>query len=441
MMDFRGEDGALRQRDLEDDDKTRSFAHILTLMIAVAFIGFIVWAHQAVLDEVTRGEGRVIPSSKIQTVQHLEGGIVAEILTEEGAAVEKGQVLLRIDNVEYESIYRDQQQKLLSLLASVARMEAELADSDQLTFPEEVVAEAPELVEAETNIFITNRDQLETQVEILSKQVEQAKQRVAETTSRLQHLKSSYPLVARELGMLERLAADGTVAQMDVLRKKREANDLAAELSAAELALPRERAALNEAESRIAEKRNAVRIETAQKLSEAKVKLKSVQESLTAGRDKVTRTEVRAPVKGTVKQLLVRTIGGVVKPGQDIVEIVPIEDKLLIEASIRPSDVAFLVPGQKAMVKITAYDFSIYGGLDAKLEQISADSIEDPALKESFFKIYLRTDKSALTRGQEELPIIPGMTAQVEILTGKKTVLDYMLKPIIKARDSALRER
>jgi adhesin transport system membrane fusion protein len=231
------------------------------------------------------------------------------------------------------------------------------------------------------------------------------------------------------------------VAKVDMLRLEREVLDLRSQIEATNLAKPRAESALNEAQRRIAERLVTFRSEAATELSKRQAELASINEALTADTDRVNRTEVRSPVHGTVKEIKVRTVGGVVQPGQDLMEIVPIEDTLLVEAQVRPSDIAFMYPNQKAVIKITAYDFSIYGGLDAVVEQISADSIEDKEKGESFFRVYLRTDKNYLGTAEDPLPIIPGMTASVDVLTGEKTVLEYLMKPILRARDSALRER
>ena len=235
----------------------------------------------------------------------------------------------------------------------------------------------------------------------------------------------------------------GAAARVDLVRLERQVADLEGQVNSVRLSIPRAEAALTEAKRRVDEKDATFRSDALGELNQRRNQFAAMAERIQAERDRVTRTEVRSPVRGTIKEVKVNTVGGVIRPGQDLIEIVPLEETLLIEARIRPADIAFLRPGQQAMVKITAYDFSIYGGLRASLEQISADAIKDERgdKSETFFRIRLRTDKNSLGTDEHPLPIIPGMTATVDILTGQKTVLDYLLKPIFKARDRALRER
>jgi adhesin transport system membrane fusion protein len=426
-----------------DREGSRIFGHLLLAAIAIFVVSFITWASMATLDEVTRGEGRVIPSSKIQVIQNLEGGIVAEILVNEGAVVDKGQVLIRIENIAAEANFGELQQRRLSALAAVARLQAEQAATEgtQPVFTDELMQAAPDLVQAELGLFNVRQQQLHSQIQILEDQVEQRKQEMQELDSKLAGLRSAHGLASQELEITRPLAEQGVVAKVDMLRLEREVLDLRSQIEATNLAKPRAESALNEAQRRIAERLVTFRSEAATELSKRQAELASINEALTADTDRVNRTEVRSPVHGTVKEIKVRTVGGVVQPGQDLMEIVPIEDTLLVEAQVRPSDIAFMYPNQKAVIKITAYDFSIYGGLDAVVEQISADSIEDKEKGESFFRVYLRTDKNYLGTAEDPLPIIPGMTASVDVLTGEKTVLEYLMKPILRARDSALRER
>ncbi len=426
-----------------DREGSRVFAHLLLGAVVLFMVSFIVWASMATLDEVTRGEGRVIPSSKIQVIQNLEGGIVAEILVGDGAVVDQGQVLLRIENTAAEADFGELQQRRLSALGAVARLQAEQSADPTVTpvFPDDLLDMGPEIADAELSLFNVRQQQLRSQIEILEDQVTQREQEMEELDSKLSGLRSAFALANEELKITKPLAAQGVVAKVDLLRLEREVLDLKSQIDATALAKPRAESALHEAQRRIDERLVTFRSEAATALSERQLELVSLTQALTADRDRVQRTEVRSPVHGTVKVVKVRTVGGVVQPGQDLVEIVPIEDTLLIEAQVRPSDIAFMYPNQKAVIKISAYDFSIYGGLDAVVEQISADAIEDKEKGESFFRIYLRTDKNFLGTPDDPLPIIPGMTASVDILTGEKTVMEYLMKPILRARNEAMRER
>ena len=416
-----------------------SFAYILTLMSGFFFIAFVVWANFAVLDEVTRGEGRIVPTSKTQILQNLEGGILSEILVHEGDVVERGDVLLRIDNSVAQANFRDLQTQYLTLQATIQRLEAEQEGKD-LVLSAEIVKEAPNAAADQTRLFEARRQQLKAQVSVLESQATQRGQEIDEANSRRKQLERSLQLARDELAITQPLAKSGVVPRIDLLRIERQVADLEGEINTLRLSIPRLKSAAEEAQQRIQQVRLAAKADASDELNKVRAEFKSVRETLFAGEDRVTRTEVRSPVRGTVKEIKVNTVGGVIRPGQDIVEIVPLDDSLLVEARIRPADIAFLRPGQDSMVKVAAYDFSIYGGLKGKLEQISADTIRDDQ-GDSFYRVYLRTERNTLMHQGKELPIIPGMTATVEILTGKKTVLDYLLKPILKARDRALRER
>ncbi|MEZ5932312.1 MAG: HlyD family type I secretion periplasmic adaptor subunit [Alphaproteobacteria bacterium] len=419
--------------------RPRRFAHILLFAIVLFFVLFIAWASFATLDEVTRGEGRVIPSSQVQVVQNLEGGIVADILVREAQIVEAGDTLLRIDNIEAASDLRGARQRHLALLGAIARLQAEIEERG-IDFPPDVMAEARRVAIDETALFNARQAALQSELEILRNQANQRDQEVAELETRLGQLERSAKLATDELEITEPLAAKRVVSKVDLLRLQRQVNDLQGELEGTRLSLPRLRLAQREAHRRIEERYLNFQAEAQRELTTVQTEAAALAEVIAADSDRVNRTDVRSPVRGTIKRLLINTIGGVIKPGQDLVEIVPLEDTLLVEAQIRPADIAFLRPDQAAVVKVTAYDYAVYGGLDAEVESISADSITDDR-GDHFFRVRVRTDSSSLDKGGEPLPIIPGMTTQVDILTGQKTVMDYLMKPILRIRDEAFRER
>ncbi|GAB4516234.1 MAG: HlyD family type I secretion periplasmic adaptor subunit [Sulfuricaulis sp.] len=415
------------------------FAYMLTIMV-FAFVSVMgVWAYYAVLDEVTRGQGRIIPSSKTQVIQNLEGGILAEINVREGDVVDRGDILVRIDNTAAQANYRDLQAKYYTLMATVERLSAELEDRD-MVLTQQIMDNAPTAAADQKSLFDSRRRQLQAQISVLEAQASQRKQEMAEMQSRRKQLERSLALAKEELEITRPLVRNGVVPRINLIRIERQVSDLEGEISTIRLTIPRLNTAVKEARQRIEEVRLTVKSEVADELNRARADLKSIRETLFAGKDRVTRTEVRSPVHGTIKELKMTTVGGVIRPGEDILEIVPLDDTLLVEARIRPTDIAFLRPGQEAMIKVAAYDFSIYGGLKAKVEHISADTIRDEN-GESFYRVYLRTARNTLLHQGKELPIIPGMTATVEVLTGKKSVLDYLLKPILKAKNNALRER
>jgi len=420
------------------------FGHLLLITIAVILVTFLVWADNAVLDIVTRGQGKVIPSSQVQVIQNLEGGIMAGILVNEGDLVDKDQVLLRIDNTTAQSNYDDLHSRYLSGLASITRLEAEIAGTaaDDIVFPQEVLQQAPDMADAERKNARIRHEQLKTQIEVLQDQATQKQQDVDQLTNKIENLKQSLALAQKQLSIINSME-EGVVSQIDKLKAQRDAHDLKSELDLAQLQLPQAKSAEQEAQNRMREQEMTFRAEAATDLSKQRLEQASVIQQMKGGLDKVNRTEVRSPVRGTVKEIKIRTIGGVIKPGEDLMEIVPIEDTLLVEAQVPTSDRGFIKVGQQATVKFDTYDYSIYGGLKATVEFISTDAIEDQSSgkKERFFRVRLRTERNFLGTEAKPLPIGPGYTATAEILTDKKTVLAYLMKPILKARDTAMRER
>jgi len=412
----------------------------LTIWGLLAFVLFLVlWAHFAIVDEVTRGEGKAIPSSRLQKIQNLEGGIVAELFVREGQIVEAGDPLLRLDDTRFASNVGETEADRLALAARVERLSAEVEGRD-LAMPEHVLRDAPNLADSERALFESRRDQLRDEIGGLEEQLAQRRQEVREMSSKQEQFRSSLALLRKEIAMSEPLVSSGAISPVEVLRLKRAEVESRGQLDATTLALPRANAAIKEIESKIGETRGRFRSEALTQLNEARTELSKLKSTGKALEDRVRRTLVTSPVRGVVQQMLVSTIGGVIQPGSDIVEIVPLDDTLLVEAKVRPQDIAFLHPGQEAMVKFSAYDFTVYGGLKAELEHISADSITDED-GNSFFLIHLRTDKSHLGSDEKPLLIIPGMMASVDIITGHKSVLSYLLKPIIRAKAEALRER
>ncbi len=420
--------------------RPRPTVHLLLLVIAAAFVSFLAWAAVATLDEVTRAQGRVIPSRQVQQVQHLEGGIVADILVREGDRVEEGELLLRIDNLRAASDYREKKARYLALLAAIARLEAEAEEAERIRVPEEVEREAPELARSEEELFRARKEALASRIEILARQVEQREQELAELAAGEERVRRSLALLREELAISERLAGERLVARAELLRLRRQVAELEGELSRLEAAVPRARAALAEARERIANARSEFRSRALKELAALRSELAGIRPVVVAGEDRVRRTEVRSPVRGVIKKLYITTRGGVVQPGQVLVDIVPLDDSLLVEASVPPRDIAFIRPGQPARVKITAYDYAVYGGLEGRVEHISADTLVD-ARGQSYYLIRVRTERNYLGSPDRPLAIIPGMTAEVDILTGQKTVLDYLLKPVVRAREEALRER
>ncbi|MDX1484311.1 MAG: HlyD family type I secretion periplasmic adaptor subunit [Alphaproteobacteria bacterium] len=424
-------------------ERPPALGFMLIMGVAAFLVVAVIWADWAILDEVTTGQGRVIPSSQVQVVQNLEGGIVREILVREGEIVKKGQVLLQIENTAFVASYGELRARHLGLMAAVARLRAE-AHQKPLEFPPELLVEGRPIAERERSLYLARQSELKAQLAVFEQQVAQRKQELTELQSRETHLTKTVALIDEELRITKPLVDQGVVPRIEYIRLQRQLSEQQRELDAVRLAQPRARSAMREANRRIQERFLGFKAEAQRDLTQRQTELAAVKESIVAARDRVQRTEVRSPVRGIVKQVKVSTVGGVVRPSMDLVEIVPLDDTLLVEAKVRPQDIAFIRPNQDATVKITAYDFSIYGGLKAKVERISADAITEPdssGREESYYKIIVRTERNYLGTRAEPLPIIPGMVATVDILTGNKSVLDYLLKPVLKARDRALRER
>ena len=416
-----------------------TLARITVWLVSLLLLTALVWAKFAVLEEVTMGEGKAIPSSKIQVIQNLEGGIVAEIFVREGQLVNKGDVLLRLDDTRFLSNRGESDADRMALTARLERLQAEAAGRP-LEMPAEITLKAPQLVVDELALYNSRQDRLHSEQRTLNEQLRQKTQELAEFSSKQQQYRSSLGLIQQELNMSQPLVSSGAISEVEILRLRRSAVEMRGSLDATTLAIPRAQAGISEIKSKMEESELAFRSDAFKELNEVRTELQKITASSLAIEDRVSRTTVQSPVHGIIKQLKVNTIGGVVQPGSDLLEIVPLEDNLLIEAKVRPQDVAFLHPGQKAMVKFSAYDYTIYGGLKANLELISADTITDEE-GNSFYLIQVRTNKNHLGSDAHPLLIIPGMIATVDIITGEKSVLDYLLKPVLKARAEALRER
>lgn len=367
--------------------------------VALVLLVFVLWAAWAQLEEVTTGNGKVIPTSREQVIQSLESGILAEIMVSEGDTVELDQPLLRIDDVRQGASVKEGQSKVDALLAAASRLRAE-SQGSALTFPADVQRRAPDLIRNERDTFDARRRSLD-----------------ASLGAQQQALR----LANDELRITEPMAAGGLVSDVDVLRIKR---------------------SIAETKGRLSELSGKFRADAAAELARVESELAGQRAGLTSREDSFRRTVLRAPKRGVVKNIRINTVGGVIQPGQDLLEIIPMDDNLLIETRIRPSDIAFLRPGMEAIVKVTAYDSAIYGWLPAKLVQISPDTLRDEVRRdETYYRALVRTDAAALkTPDGKSLPIIPGMLAQVDIKTGQKTVLSYVFKPVLRARE-ALRER
>ena len=411
-------------------------ARILLRSIGVAFTIALMWSAVSRIDEVTRGEGKVIPSRQLQVLQSLDGGVVSEILVREGDIVQPDQILLRIDQTRFVSSVRESRVQYTALVAKAARLRA-LTEGVDFVVPDEVAKEDPKTIEEERRLYESRRTELETTTSIAKQQLTQRQQELVEVRAKHEQAARAYELSAKELSVTRPLIASGAVSEVELLRLERDTGRFRGERDMAAAQISRIQSSIQEATRKVEEVSLAFRNESGKELAETMAKLNSLAEGSVGLSDKVTRAVLRSPVKGTVKRLLINTVGGVVQPGKDVVEVVPLEDNLLLEARVLPRDIAFLRPGQKVVVKFTAYDFSIYGGLEGKLEHIGADSIVDEK-GSAFYTVRVRTDRPTLGNN---LPVIPGMVAEVDIITGEKSVLSYLLKPVLRAKARALSER
>ncbi|MEW6995875.1 HlyD family type I secretion periplasmic adaptor subunit [Colwelliaceae bacterium MEBiC 14330] len=431
--------------------------HRLTIWsLAGLFTCFMIWAYFAELDRVTRGEGKIIPSSQVQIIQSLDGGILQELYVKEGMQVSKGQILARIDDTRFRSDMAQQTQEVDALRANIIRLRTELTsvlvadvanwqqqvkiEKTQLKFPEDLSKNAPELIARNQDEYNTRLNNIENQVAIQGQQIKQREQEIKELTSKISTLESSLALINSELELTIPLARKNIVPQVELLKLQRTANDTKGELSALRLLQPKLKSSFAEA---VLKRREAVfkyRTDARSVLNELQSSLSRLNEAQVSAQDKVSKALIVSPVVGTVKMIHINTLGGVVKPGEVLLEIVPSEDKLLVEAKIIPKDIAFIHVGLKAMVKISAYDFTRYGGLEGVVEHISADTTQDED-GNSFYIIRVRTNESSmLSKTNQEMPIIPGMMTSVDVIISKRTVLEYILNPLLRAKELALRE-
>ena len=413
-------------------------ARTIVRTAALMLIAAIAWAAWAQIDEVTRGDGKVIPSRQLQVVQSLDGGIVTEILTREGQVVDEGQTLLKIDETRATSGVRESAAQVFALEARRARLKA-IAENAAFVPPTPARGDKEQLriVDEERNLYESRRAQLDAQVSISRQQLAQREQELAEVRSKRGSAERSMEFSQQELAKTRPLLTTGAVSEVDVLRLERDLTRSRGEVEQSGAQISKVQAAISEAQRKIQETELAFRNDARKELSEVLGRLNALNEGAVALEDKVNKSQVRSPVRGRIQRLLANTVGGVVQPGKDIVEIVPLDDALVLEARVSPRDIAFIHPGQAATVKFTAYDFSIYGGLDASVENISPDTVTDER-GNAFYVVKVRTERPDFN---DKAPIIPGMTAEVDILTGKKSVLSYMLKPVLRAKAYALRER
>ena len=415
-------------------------AYILSLSVLAFFVVFLVWASWARLDEVTRGMGQVIPSQRTQEIQNLEGGILETMFVREGQEVEEGQPLAKLSPRILEANLREAQARMRENEIAIIRLQAEIEGKEPV-YSEDLQKEFPDAVRDQMSAYRARMAQYSSEADALESQIEQRNSEVEESLAKKQQIEENLRITIERRNMVEPLVRQQIYSRLDYLQIVQQIAGLNGDLKAVLQTIERSRSAVNEARQRLNTRQTEIVAVATDEMSKRRAENASLQENVAAIQDRLGRTAIVSPMRGTVKRILINTVGGVLKPGDTILEIVPLDDTLLVEARIQPTDIGFIKNDQKAVIKLTAYDFSIYGGLEGFVEDISADSIEDKR-GEPYFQVKLRTTKSSLvSREGKELPIKPGMQASVDIITGEKTVLAYLLKPITKARQNALTER
>ena len=427
---------SLSQAALERPTRASQF---IVWILLVLVVWLIFWASVAELDKIVRADGKVVPSSQIQVIQNLEGGIVEDIFVKSGEIVRKGQTLLKLDNTQFISSFGENKIRLAQLDAKSTRLQAESTQTKYVLPTQFENNEVEQIYLREFELYQSRQKQLQSSDQIIFEQIEQKKSELNAAYSKISQLKRSVNLIRKEVNVMRPLVKQGIASEVDLLKLQREENEILSRRSEIENSIPQLKSIINEYRTKRVEAQEEFYNQAKQELNEVLSERAQIEKSKIALEDRVLRTDVKSPVDGTIKQFFVNTIGGVVQPGSDIVEIVPLDDALVLETKIAPADIGFLYPGLKAKIKFTAYDFAIYGGLDGSLESLSADTITDEE-GNSFYLAKIKTDKNFLGSETKPLALMPGMTANVDIIVGKHTILDYLLKPIIKAKDLALRE-
>lgn len=415
-------------------------AQLLLYILAGLVVLTLVWASLAKLDRVTRGAGWVVTSNQLQELQYLEGGIVKEILVSAGDHVESGELLVRLDPTQMNVAFAQGQEGYNVLAARIARLEAE-ASLSPVAFPQGLVQASPQAVLNERKLFNARQEEFQASIGIETSKLEQRRKALADSEVALMTAQEAFDLATEEHSIMKRLVSRGIEPQVELLRARQREAAARGEVQRAEIAIGRFKLEISEAEGEINRIRKTFSASAFDELTQSKAELEELKGELPALQDKVARTEVRAPISGVINRVLISTIGGVVSPGETIVEIVPSEDTLLVEAKIKPADIGFLRIGQDARVSISAYDSSVYGSLDGVIETISPDAIEEEKSGERYYSIKVRTKAEALKSRQGDLKIVSGMAADVAILNGKRSVLAYIVKPMSVMSNKALRDK
>lgn len=430
------------------NEKIRFKVDLVFFTIILFVTSMIIWASFAKVDELARGEGKVIPSSKIQTIQSLDGGLVEEILVKTGDQVKIGQPLVKIDTTRFQATFEENKESYNQWITMTERLKLE-ANLDinkkipDLEFSEKVRKIGEGYLDSQRKLYENRIDELQTSLKVFDSQINQKKQELAETRSKISQARTNLKLIKAQRATVKRMVESGSKSRIELITVEKEYQQTKGDLRTFNLTVPKIQYAITEAKEKKQQRVKEFRTEASKELERILVEIKKAEARLVADSDKIEKTVIKSNVNGTVKEIYMNTIGGVVKSGVTLMDIIPDSKNLLIEAKIDPKDIAFINPSQEVMIKLTAYDFSIYGGLNGKIVEISADSIVDKDSKDgkSYYKIIVETDKNYLEKDGKRHPIIPGMIASVDIVTGKKTIMDFILKPILKVKENSLSEK
>ena len=421
------------------DRGPRRAARWLVGSLAAFLAVVLVWMNFASLDISVHALGAVVPSSRVQHIQSLEGGIIRELAVREGQKVRKGDLLAYVENLQYNAELGEGQKNYLAHQAAMARLDAELSGKP-LEFSADLQAQAPELVAEQRKLWQSRVQERDSALESVRQQIQQRTQELADARSRVSSQTQLLALAQETLAMEEKLMAQGASARADYLHAQQAVTQIQSDLQSARLAVPRLQAALQEGNAHLREVGSKFRGDASRERSELEAKAAALGEQLVAHKDRVSRRELRSPMDGIVNRLIINTVGGVAKAGETIMELVPERDTLVIAGKVKPNEIAFIHAGQVATVRITAYDSSIFGSLDGKVVRVGADALSDEK-QQTYFEVYLETDRNYLGKPEERLTISPGMMADASIHTGKRTLMEYVLKPVVKTLDKSLRER
>ncbi|TIU29834.1 MAG: HlyD family type I secretion periplasmic adaptor subunit [Mesorhizobium sp.] len=425
------------------EDRPPLFASASVYIIGALFVAFTAWASFAEVDEIARGDGKVIPASKTQIIQASEAGVVQEIAVKIGQTVKKNDLIIRLDNSGNTSSLGEEQAKARALQTRIARLKFEQSGNVEGSFPcpAEIQKVAPEICDNEQKLLVARRDNFEVKLSVLKSRLDQREKELDEANANSDRLSKSLAVTDQEAALVEPMVKKGLMAKTEQIRVEREQTDLHGQLNLAGETIKKTQAAITEAQLQVNELGLQLQQEALSDLTQALADLSVVDETIRGATDKVARTDIRSPVDGIVNTLDVNTLGSFVQPGAVVAGIVPTSETLLVEARVSPRDVAFIQPDQDALIKVTAYDFSIFGGIEGKVSTITADSLVDQKTGEPYYQVRVATEKSTLQRNGKTYSIIPGMICSVDIKTGRKTILNYLLKPINKARQEAMSER